>query len=142
MPGYIVDKLQDAIDGTLTGTTVAVLGLSFKAGTSDIRRSPGVAIANKLVHAGATVHSYDPEAMEEAAPDLQPEVKQYESLRDAVKGVDVVMITTEWPEFLNFEASEYKALMKGNILFDAVNQYNALAASSAGLSYFGVGHKV
>lgn len=142
MPGYIVDKLQDAIDGTLTGTTVAVLGLSFKAGTSDIRRSPGVAIANKLVLAGATVHTYDPEAMEEAAPDLQPGIKQYESLKDTVAGVDVVMITTEWPEILNFEASDYKALMKGDILFDAVNQYNALTASSAGLQYIGVGHKV
>jgi len=103
MPGYVVDKLQDAV-GQLTGKRIAVLGLAFKAGTSDVRKSPGVAIANKLKEAGADVISYDPQANEEAASDLHDDVKQVETIDEAIKGADAAVIATEWSEILKYPA--------------------------------------
>lgn len=139
MPGYVVDKLQD-IMGTLTGKKVAVLGLAFKAGTSDVRKSPGVAIANKLVEAGAEVVTYDPQAHEEAATDLRSGIAQAESIELAIKGADAAVITTEWEDILNYTAADFAKHMSGKVLFDAVNQYNAVNTTSAGLTYIGIGH--
>lgn len=141
MPGYIVDRIQQALDNSLAGKRVAVLGLAFKAGTSDVRKSPGVAIANKLHEAGAHVVTYDPEAQEEAAIDLFRGVEDSESIEATVKGAEAVVLTTEWPEIIDFPASKYAQLMHGNVFFDAVNQYNALDATSNSLRYIGVGHR-
>lgn len=141
MPGYVVDKLQDSI-GQLTGKRIAVLGLAFKAGTSDVRRSPGVSIANKLVEAGATVVTYDPQANEEAAPDLRDEVTQVENIELAITGADAAVIATEWSEILKYPPDSFKKHLKDKLLLDAVNQYNAVEATTAGLTYVGVGHNV
>ena len=142
MPGYIVDKLQDTIDGTLSDKTVAVLGLAFKAGTSDVRRSPGIAIANKLRKAGAKVITYDPEAKYEAVNDLYDDIAITKSIEEAIKGADAVLIATEWNEIIEYPASEFARHMNGDILFDAVNQYDALGTANAGLRYIGVGHAI
>ncbi len=142
MPGYIVDKLQDETGASLANKRVAVLGLAFKAGTSDIRKSPGVAIANKLIEVGAHVVTYDPQALEEASTELVAGIEQADSIDAAVKDADITMLTTEWQEILEYPAEDLARLMKGILLFDAVNQYDAIAASTAGLSYIGVGHKV
>jgi len=141
MPGYVVDKLQDAV-GQLTGKRIAVLGLAFKAGTSDVRKSPGVAIANKLKEAGADVISYDPQANEEAASDLHDDVKQVETIDEAIKGADAAVIATEWSEILKYPAESFAQHLKTKVLLDAVNQYNAIDATTAGLTYLGVGHSV
>lgn len=141
MPGYIVDKLQHEMGSSLEGKKVAVLGLAFKSGTSDVRKSPGVAIANKLHEAGAQVVTYDPEAREEAAIDLYRGVSDVESIESAVQDAQAVLITTEWPEIINFPASRYAELMQGNLFFDAVNQYDASEANKQKLRYIGVGHK-
>ncbi len=140
MPGYIVDKLQDTISGELAGKKVAVLGLAFKAGTSDVRKSPGVSLANLLAEAGASVITYDPQASEEAATDLRQEIKQADTIKEAIEGADITVIATEWPEILEFPASKIATNMHGVILMDAVNQYSASEAINAGLTYIGVGH--
>ncbi|HEY0965194.1 MAG TPA: UDP-glucose/GDP-mannose dehydrogenase family protein [Candidatus Saccharimonadales bacterium] len=141
MPGYVVDKLQDTLpDRSLEGKRVAVLGLAFKAGTSDVRRSPGVSIANKLLHTHADVVTYDPQALEEAAEDLLGNVQQAESIDEAIKGADATIIATEWDDFLDYPAVEFAKQMKGKVLFDAVNQYSAVEARNAKLHYVGIGH--
>jgi UDPglucose 6-dehydrogenase len=142
MPGYVVDKLLDAVGEPLANKKVAVLGLSFKAGTSDVRKSPGVAIANKLTQAGAKVIAYDPQAHEEAAPDLHDDITQAKTIDEAVTGADIVMITTEWQDILEYPPNEFAEKMSGTIIFDAVNQYDALGTTHAGLQYIGVGHSV
>lgn len=142
MPGYIVDKLQDRLEGSLKGKKVAVLGLAFKAGTSDVRRSPGIAIANKLRTSGANVIAYDPEAKYEATSDLYDDISIADSIDFAIKNVDAVVITTEWDEIIGYPANKFAKKMSGNILLDAVNQYNVLEASDAGLNYLGIGHNV
>lgn len=142
MPEYIVDKLTNTLDGSLNGKRIAVLGLAFKAGTSDVRRSPGIAIANLIQKTGAGVVVYDPQANHEATDDLHKDISVAESIEDATEHADATLIATEWEEFLNYPAPRLVENMAGDVLFDAVNRYDALEASSAGLRYIGVGHKV
>ncbi|MBP9667450.1 UDP-glucose/GDP-mannose dehydrogenase family protein [Candidatus Saccharibacteria bacterium] len=139
MPGYVVDKLQDAL-GQLEGTHVAVLGLAFKAGTSDVRKSPAIAIANSLTKAGAHVTTYDPQANEEAAPDLVKGITQATTIEGALKNADAAVLATEWTEIVDYPAAMFKTHMKGTILLDAINQYDPTEATSAGLRYIGIGH--
>lgn len=139
MPGYIVDKLQDELGESLNGKRVAVLGLAFKAGTSDVRKSPGVAIANKLSYAGADVTTYDPEAHEEATSDLLGHILQAETIDSAVENADIVLLATEWRQIIDYPATSLAEKMNGKVLFDAINQYDALEAQQAGLTYIGVG---
>jgi len=140
MPGYIVEKLQNASGGNLTGKKVAVLGLAFKAGTSDVRRSPGVLLANTLDNAGAIVTAFDPQANHEAADDLRRGVVQHDTLENAIKGVDAIIVATEWPEFLEYEPKVYAKHMNDSKLFvDAINRFSIPAIKNAGLIYIGVG---
>lgn len=139
MPGYIVDKLQDALGESLRGKTIAVLGLAFKAGTSDVRRSPGISLANTLRKAGATVQTYDPQAKEEAAEDLLNGITQYDSIEEVLHGAEAAIIATDWEELVNYPAEKFKEYLSGTILLDAVNCYSKSNAVDAGLQYIGVG---
>lgn len=139
MVGYIIEKLQDEI-GPLKNKKATVLGLAFKAGTSDVRKSPGVAITNLLVKLGTTVTAYDPEAIEEATHDLSNEVALAKNIDEAIKGADVVIIATEWREFIEYPAKKLVELMAGDTLVDAVNQYPSTDAKLANIRYIGVGH--
>lgn len=139
MPGFIVEKLQDALDSQLKNKKVAVLGLAFKAGTSDVRRSPGVALANLLRKTGAIVTTYDPEATSEAADELRRGVIQSDSIEAAVQDVDAVLIATEWPELLTYPTDAIAQAMDGVIFVDAINRYDASKIRAAGLQYIGVG---
>ncbi|HSX05362.1 MAG TPA: UDP-glucose/GDP-mannose dehydrogenase family protein [Candidatus Saccharimonadales bacterium] len=139
MPGYVVEKLQNALSGSLRGRTVAVLGLSFKAGTSDARRSPGVKMANLLVRAGASVRAFDPKANEEAAESLNKAVQLTTDADSAVQGADAVVIATDWPELINRAPQEYAEKLAGTILVDAMNRFDMQAVREAGLTHIGVG---
>ncbi len=140
MPGYIVEKLQNAIGGNLDGKKVAVLGLAFKSGTSDVRRSPGVLLANSLNKANAIVTTFDPQANHEASEDLRKGIIQCESIENAIKDVDSIVIATEWPEFLNYDLKIYAKIMhNGKIFVDAINCFPVMDIKSAGMEYIGVG---
>ncbi len=140
MPGYIIDKLQQ-IGGSLKGKKVAVLGMAFKAGTSDVRRSPGVALANLLQKSGAIVTTYDPEAHEEAARDLRRDVAQSDSIEMAIKDTDAAVIATEWPEFLDYPIEKYAEYINGGVFVDAINSFDAHKIKATGLVYIGVGRR-
>ncbi len=139
MIGYIVEKVKQALGEELAGKKVAVLGLAFKAGTSDTRRSPGVKLANLFAHAGAEVCAYDPEASHEARAELLPPVSLCDSLSAACSNADMTLIATEWPEFLNYSAKGYADLMAGKIFMDAINGFDPQTVTKAGLTYLGVG---
>ena len=139
MPGYIVEKLRDALGGDMAGKKVAVLGLAFKAGTSDVRRSPGVLMANVVAKSGAATTAYDPQAAEEAAEELHGSVRQTKSIEEALAGADAVIVATDWPAFVGYEAEKYKEHMAGVIFIDAVNRFVPSHISQAGLNYIGVG---
>jgi UDPglucose 6-dehydrogenase len=138
MPGYIVNKTQEKLGG-LTGKRVAVLGLAFKPGTSDVRRSPGVTIANILSHSGADVTVYDPEANGEAKEDLRKSVVVCSSLEKAAQHTDAVIIATAWPEFLNYDLEKLAKAMNGNLFVDGMNAFTREGTTKASLEYIGVG---
>lgn len=139
MPGYIAEKAQQALGDSLKFKKIAVLGLAFKAGTSDVRRSPGVRIANVLAQNEAQVTAYDPQANDEAAEDLQRGIHLCNSIEEAIANVDAVFVATEWPEFADLNISTVKAAMDGTVIVDAVNLLDKARVEKAGLTYIGVG---
>ena len=139
MPGYVVEKLQEALGGNLDGKNVAVLGLAFKAGTSDTRKSPGVKLSNTLAEQGATVTAYDPKANEEAAPDLISKVNLTSKLNDAVSHCDAIVVATNWPDFASINPVELTNLTNARIVLDSVNCLDKESYQAAGFTYLGIG---
>ena len=121
---------------TLRGARVVLLGLAFKPDTDDLRDAPALDIARMLVDAGAFVHAFDP--MVRAVPG-QPELRIHDSLEDAVKGADAVVVVTEWAEFVSFDLSTLRSLMGGDVFIDARNAFDPKAVADAGLRYVGFG---
>jgi UDPglucose 6-dehydrogenase len=139
MPEYIINKLEDVIKKPLNNLKITVLGLSFKAGTSDVRRSPGIAIANILQQKGAAVLGYDPKANDEAKADLNKNIILVDSIKAATVGSEVVIIATDWPEFLEYDLVALSHDMVGAIFVDSVNRFNKQSVTDAGFTYIGVG---
>lgn len=140
MPGYIAEKLQTALGDNFQDKRIAVLGLAFKAGTSDTRRSPGVALANILAKRGAKVTAYDPEATNEARPELRRGICTAENLEEAIKDADAAVIATDWPEFTHYPVEDYAKQLSGSrVLVDAMNALDKQTVTTAGLTYIGVG---
>lgn len=108
MPAYIVAAIENEL-GNLSGQKVAVLGLAFKAGTSDSRRSPAITIANLLAERGARVTAYDPKAIIEEGGGLSNSISRKATLNEAVINADAAVVATDWPEF---SALDYPALKK------------------------------
>lgn len=139
MPEYIVSRLEKEL-GDLTGKKIAVLGLAFKSGTSDTRKSPGIMIANLLTRNGAQVSVFDPKAMKEAEPMLNNGINHAESIEQAINNNEAVLITTEWPEFKTLDANEITQLLIGRkVLYDCMNLYSTSFSGHSNLKYIGVG---
>jgi UDPglucose 6-dehydrogenase len=136
-----ITKLQEALGGSLKGRKIAVLGLSFKAGTSDARRSAGVAMANQLNERGAIVAAYDPQAREEAAHFLDDDGMLAGSLKSAIDTAEAIIIATDWPEFIDYALADYAAATNGGLLVDAMNRFEPEAVRAAGLQYAGIGRR-
>ena len=126
----------------LHGVTVAVLGLTFKAGTDDLRDSPALAVIGELVGIGAAVRGYDPTCVGELSPGRARDLGHVErcaSAVEAARDADVVVIATEWPEFSGVDIAAVAAAMRGRALVDMRNLLDPSAVRAAGLTYDGVG---
>jgi len=127
----------------LGGAVVAVLGLTFKAGTDDLRDSPSVTMVNSLLASGATVRAYDPTVGVEPVDDKAEALRGVElvgSVNEAVKGARVLVIATEWPEFASIDLAEIATLMAADaVVVDTRNLLDPVAVRAAGLGYDGVG---
>jgi len=134
----MADKVAEAVGGDVSDKTVAVLGLTFKPNTDDMRDSPSLAIVPALVEQGATVRAFDPQGMEEAK-EMMEGVHWCESAYDAIEGADVLAIVTEWNEFRALDLSRVKDLMKKPVLVDLRNIYNPDEMLSAGFDYHCIG---
>jgi UDPglucose 6-dehydrogenase len=135
----VVRKVVDAAGGRLSGRTVGVWGLAFKAGTDDRRMSPAVAIARRLVELGATVRAYDPTVPTGPGPvDLEGMVLCADPY-DASRGAHAVALLTEWDELRDLDFSKVADLMASPTLVDARNLLDPDALRRAGFSYAGVG---
>jgi UDPglucose 6-dehydrogenase len=137
----VVDALASYYGGGVEqarGKTVALLGLTFKPNTDDMRDAPSIAIAQTLHDAGVHVVAYDPEGMDLAAP-LLPEVTMVNSALAAATGADAVVIVTEWDAFRGLDLDRLKGVMNAPILVDLRNVYDPAEARAKGFTYSSVG---
>lgn len=135
---WMADKIAGAVDGGLLGKRVAVLGLTFKANTDDLRESPAIYIIQDLVGRGATVVAYDPEGMENARRVL-PGIEYADDPCAAMDGADVLVIATEWPEFSTLNLESVKERLAAPIVVDLRNLYEPAEAAAVGLHYHSIG---
>ncbi len=133
----VIVKLRGALNG-LNEHTVALLGLSFKPNTDDMREAPALDIARQLVREGARVKAYDPVAME-AARSLLPDVELTDTAYDAATDADALVLVTEWNEFRHLDMKRIKADMAGNVLIDGRNIWDPEHMAELGFQYLGVG---
>ena len=131
-------RVLTALDGSVRGRTVAVLGLTFKPNTDDTRESPAFPLITALHDLGATVRAYDPAGMEQAKPHL-PTVIYCRNIYDAAEGADAVVIATEWEQFRALDFGRLKNLMARPVMVDLRNIYRADEVRRAGFRYVGVG---
>ena len=134
----MADKIAAACGGDVRGKTIAVLGLTFKPNTDDMRDSPSLAIIPALQQAGATIRAYDPEGMHEAKK-LLPDITYCVDAYDAMKDADAAVLLTEWNQFRNLDTKRMKTLLKSPIVVDLRNVYNPADMKVAGFSYTCVG---
>jgi len=134
----MADKIIAACGGDVKGKTIAILGLTFKPNTDDMRDAPSLAIVPALQKAGATVRAYDPEGMHEAEK-LLPGITHCSDAYDAMSGADAVAVLTEWNQFRNLDARRMKSVLKTPILIDLRNVYVPAEMTAAGFQYSCVG---
>jgi UDPglucose 6-dehydrogenase len=131
-------RIVEACGGSVEGKTLAILGVTFKPNTDDMRAAPSLEIIPALLQAGARVRAFDPEGMEQASP-LLPGVEWGQSAYDAMTGADAVAILTEWNEFRALDLKRIKSLMKAPVMIDLRNVYNPADMAAAGFTYSSVG---
>jgi UDPglucose 6-dehydrogenase len=133
-------KVLEALGGieAARGKKAALLGLTFKPNTDDMRDSPAIAIAQTLTDAGVDVSAFDPEGMDLARP-LMPEVGMCGDPYEAIRGADATVIVTEWDAFRALDLKRVKELANAPVLVDLRNIYNPDDVRAAGFSYTSVG---
>jgi UDPglucose 6-dehydrogenase len=131
-------RVVSAVGGDLSGKTVAVLGLTFKPNTDDMRESPSLDIVPALQSAGAAVRAYDPEGMHEAREMLK-DVIWCDSAYDTMPDADVLVIITEWNEFRALDLERVKSLMKSPVMVDLRNIYDPKDMAEKGFDYHSIG---
>lgn len=134
----MVRKIRKALDGNESGKTIAVLGLTFKPETDDMRESPSLAILPALIEKGAKVKATDPQGIGEAKK-LMPDVKYCQNAYEACKGADCLVIMTEWNQYRALDLDKIKKLMRGDVFVDLRNVYEPQVVRDKGFKYFGVG---
>ncbi|HEX5034595.1 MAG TPA: UDP binding domain-containing protein, partial [bacterium] len=133
----MLEKIGAAV-GKVKGSTVAMLGLSFKPNTNDLREAPALAIAQALMQEGASLRGYDPAALEEAAQALTGMIPCKDPY-DAATGADALVLMTEWNEFRNLDFAKLKTLMRKPVLINLRNVYESNRVTSFGFHHISVG---
>ncbi|MGO4103542.1 UDP-glucose/GDP-mannose dehydrogenase family protein [Leifsonia sp. YAF41] len=134
----VVDLTVEALGSNLHTSKVAVLGLSFKPHSDDVRDSPALDVAVQLHGLGADVVATDPQAIENARV-RHPQLSYDESLEKTLHGADVVVLVTEWPEFRTLDPVWVASHVRTRIVVDARNSYDPAAWRAAGWTYYGLG---
>jgi UDPglucose 6-dehydrogenase len=132
-------RVIEACGGSVSGKTIAVLGLTFKPNTDDMRDSPSLAIVPALVRAGASVRAVDPEGVAQAKPLLPDSVVYCRDALEAAAGADALVVVTEWNEFRALSPAKLAATMRGRAIIDLRNIFDPAAMREAGFAYRGIG---
>ena len=131
-------KVAAALGGNLRGKTVAVLGLTFKPNTDDMREAPAIALITALRDMGAAVRAYDPAGMEQAKP-LLPDIAYADSAYACAQGADALVIVTEWEQFRALDFGRLKEIMAKPVVVDLRNVYRPEDMARYGFAYHSVG---
>lgn len=136
---HFIEKIKKHFNGSVKGKKIAVLGLSFKPDTDDMRFAPSITVISALMKDGAEVTAYDPVAMENAKKVLPPGVTYAKSAYDAAKNADAVAVVTEWNEFRQLDMVKLAKELRDRVLFDGRNMYDPQVIKDLGYMYYGVG---
>src|SRR4029077_20298447 len=136
---HMAMRVISACGGSVRGKTVAVLGLTFKPETDDMRDAPSLSIVARLAGDGATIRAFDPEGMQQAKPLLPDNVTYCRDAFDAAQGADALVVITEWNEFRALSPTRLRDAMRGRVLVDLRNVYDPVAMRQAGFQYHCVG---
>ncbi len=134
----MVRKIRQALGGNEAGKTVAILGLSFKPETDDIRDAPALTIMATLLEHGAKLRAHDPQAMAETAK-IIPDAVYCSNAYEACQGADAVVLLTEWNEYRALDLQRLKAQLKAPVFIDLRNVYTPASMMEAGFCYYSVG---
>lgn len=134
----MANRIIEACGGAVKGKTIAMLGLTFKPNTDDMRDSPSLPIVAALEEAGAKVQAYDPEGMEEAKK-MMPNVTFCDDAYATMEGADALTIVTEWNEFRSLDFERIKDLLSSPVLVDLRNIYAPEDMEQAGFEYTSIG---
>jgi len=136
----MAERIINVCGRPMSGKTIAILGLTFKPNTDDMRESPSLTIIPALQRAGATVRAFDPEGMREAKL-LLPDVTYCRDAYDAMSGADALVILTEWNEFRALDLDRVKRLLRRPLILDLRNIYNPDEMAAAGFEYDCIGRR-
>ena len=134
----MAERVVEVCGGSVTGKTVAVLGLTFKPNTDDMRESPSLVVLPALIGAGARVQAFDPEGMAEAKR-LMPHVNYCASAYETMAEADALLILTEWNEFRALDLARVRQLLRRPVVIDLRNIYNPQDMAAAGFTYTSIG---
>ena len=134
----LVTKMEDHFK-SLKGKCIAVWGLAFKPKTDDMREAPAVPLIQGLLAAGATVHAYDPEAVQVAKGIFGSKIQYADNSYAALTGADALAVVTEWNEFREPDFSRMRKLMRQPLIFDGRNIYNPESLRALGFTYISMG---
>ncbi len=137
----VVLKVKNRL-GSIRGKTVGILGLTYKPGTSTMRRSPAIKIIEKLKSEGARCVGFDPAASDDEMGDYKKLFIRAPSVEALAKGASALVLVTEWPEFKEFDYSALAKQMKSAVLIDTKNHLDPEKVSAAGFDYQGFGRTI
>jgi len=136
----VVERAAAMLDGTVRGRRVALLGLTFKPDTDDLRDAPSLTIAEAFIEGGASVVAYDPmPTARERSVTLVPGLGAAETVHDAIEGADIAVLVTEWPEFLDLDWGDVGARMRRRVVVDGRNVLSGERLTASGFAYSSFG---
>jgi UDPglucose 6-dehydrogenase len=134
----MISRVEKAVGGKVRGKTIAILGVTFKPNTDDMRDAPSLILIPMLRERGANVRAYDPKGEETARRQIEG-VEWCKSALEAVEGADAAVVLTEWNEFRGLDLGALREAMRGDILIDLRNVYSPQSARDAGFQYSSIG---
>ena len=135
----MIAKIRNALGGSETGKVIAVLGLTYKPETDDVREAPSLAILPPLVEKGARVRATDPHGIAEARGHLPDAIEYVDDVYETLEGADAAVLLTEWNAYRGLDLEEVKRRMRGNVFIDLRNVYEPEPMASLGFEYTCVG---
>lgn len=138
----LVEKIKNKFGNNLKGKNIAIWGLAFKPNTDDIREAPAIYIIDALLKLGATIHAFDPEAMENVRKVYGDKIQFAQNAYDVLHDADALVIITEWNVFRSPDFEMMRSMMRQHIIFDGRNVFDLQEIKSQGFYYESIGRKV